>query len=114
VWSIVRTRWARAEVKAGPLIVLGIIVLAAVGFWFYRGSGGESTNKWVKDTDAFAAYCVACKKDLSFTGADAKNIAKQGDKLQCPNCKKFEAQWGPAPPPARPEPPAGGSSVIQP
>lgn len=77
-------------------------MVAAIGFWFWRGSGTESTNTWVRDSDAFAAYCTACKKDISFSGAEAKSVAKQGDKIQCPICKKFEAKWGPAPPAPQP------------
>jgi hypothetical protein len=28
------------------------------------------------------------------TAQEATGVAKQGEKLQCPMCKKFEANWG--------------------
>src|SRR5262245_7296704 len=100
-----------AEVKVGPLIVLGLVAIAAAGFWYARSTSSAASGKWVKDTDTFAAWGAAGKKDIALTAADAKNVAKQGDKIQCPLCKKFEANWGPAP---LAPPKSGDGGMMQP
>src|SRR5262245_21334238 len=98
-----------AEVKVGPLIVLGLVAIAAAGFWYARSTSSGASGQ--VDTDTFAAWCAACKKDIALTAADAKNVAKQGDKIQCPLCKKFEANWGPAP---LAPPKSGDGGMMQP
>ena len=111
-WKVSMFRgFRRAEVKAGPLIVLGLVAIGAIVFWVYRSKSEETPNNWIKTEDSFLLWCAACKKDIPVPGANAKTIAKQGDKLQCPECKKFEGQWGrPAATPA----PAGGAEAMRP
>jgi hypothetical protein len=101
----------RAEVKAGPLIVLGLVAAGAIAFWVFRTKTAETPNNWVKNEDSFLLWCASCKLDMPIGGADAKVIAKQGEKLQCPKCKKFEGQWGrPAAVPSS----SDGTTMMQP
>jgi hypothetical protein len=60
---------ARGQAKTGTIVLLSVLVVAIAGVWFWQMR----------------------------PPADAAVIAKQGDKLQCPMCKKFEANWGMAP-----------------
>lgn len=83
----------RGEVKVGPLIVLGLLAVVTIAYYWFRSSQSKTEVAAVQTT-AVIGWCDACKKPFTVAAADVAGIAKQGDKLQCPVCKKFEAQWG--------------------
>lgn len=88
--------------------MLSVLVVAIAGVWFWQMRRAPM-EKSAALTGTQIGWCAACKRDFSMSAADATSIAKQGDKLQCPMCKKFEAKWGMAP-----DPPEGGSGVMMP
>lgn len=101
----------RAEVKAGPLIVLGLLVVATIGFWIWRGSSdGSEKTTWARPEDTFLLYCAACKKEQNVDTATGKKLKAEGGKVECPICHKMEATWGSAPPGA---PPSQGAPAVQ-
>jgi hypothetical protein len=75
-------------------VLLGVLVLAIAGIWFWQLRGGGVEKTPIPSTATQIGWCSACKKDFRLSAQDAAAIAKQGDKLQCPMCKKFEANWG--------------------
>jgi hypothetical protein len=95
-------RSARGQAKTGTLVLLGVLVVAIAGIWFWQLRGPATEKSAAVDSGARLGWCAACKKDFTLRGAEATGIAKQGDKIQCPLCKKFEATWGPPPETATP------------
>lgn len=101
----------RAGVKAGPLIVLVLVIAATAGFWVWRGSTqGEEKTSWAKPEDTFLLYCAACKKEQNVDTATGKKLKAEGNKVECPICHKMEANWGAAPAGA---PPSQGGPAVQ-
>jgi len=82
--------------------MLCVLVAAIAGVWFWQMRGPAREPMPVGTTGSRIGWCPACKKDFTVSAADAAKIAKQGDKIQCPMCKKFEANWGGPPDGANP------------
>ena len=102
VCTIASQRAARGQAKKGTIILLCVLVAAIAGIWFWQMRGPAKEVSPIVSSGTRIGWCAACKKDFSVTGADVAGIAKQGDKLQCPMCKKFEANWGGPPEGANP------------
>ncbi|MBI5863675.1 MAG: hypothetical protein HZB38_04030, partial [Planctomycetes bacterium] len=76
--------------------VLGVLAVAIGGFWWYR-LRTPAVEKTEIPATSRVGWCTACKKDFTVQAAEIASTAAQGDKIQCPMCKKFEAKWGTAP-----------------
>ena len=87
-------RARRGAAKTGQVVVLVVLVAAIAGFWMFQMRKPKDEVSAAAGQGTKIGWCLACKKDFSVQGPDVAAVAKQGDKIQCPKCKKFEAVWG--------------------
>src|SRR5687767_9643992 len=82
----------RAAVNMGLLITLGVVALAAIGFWIWKLNSGEAGGPAL-DAMKYTLWCEKCKAEATYDSAGYKKVATQDGKPLCPKCQQ-PAQWG--------------------
>lgn len=85
----------RGQVNIGLIIILSLTVLAVVGYWGCRMRANSATpTLGPDDPKEIVMYCDECGEIMVPT-LEARKLAdkKEGDKVQCWNCKKFLASY---------------------
>ena len=92
-------KWRRtAEVSKGLITILVLFVLAAGIFWVIkcRGAAADIEGAQLDEPEKYELWCPKCEKSFTFdTREEANALARDGNKIQCPECKEFIATWGP-------------------
>lgn len=93
--SPIRSRFRRGETNKSLLIILGLVVVIAAGFWGYKLMSTEKPPV-VVNTEPVTFYCDACKKTFEVPVGEAAQmkIDTSTNMYECRLCKKVTAVKG--------------------
>lgn len=85
--TMLKTR--RAASNGGLLILLGVLAVAAIGFWGYRWMSAPKPQLAKDDQVQYPKICTACKYEFGVPKSQATTWPQADSGYECPKCKKM-------------------------
>lgn len=82
-------RSCRAATNTGLLILVGVLAVAAIGFWSYRWLSAPKLQLASEDEVQYPKICTACKYEFGVPKKQATTWPQAESGYECPQCKKM-------------------------